>query len=77
MDLLFYITQNAFGRKCGQERNELSSQDWMKKYEELYLNNAKVLRLIDREVPEHQSYDAAWASLAWKSNPSVFNGTWL
>jgi hypothetical protein len=60
MDLLFYLAQNAFGRKCGQERNELSSQDWMKKYEELYFSNAKVLRLIDREVPEHQSYDAAW-----------------
>jgi len=60
MDLLFYLAQNAFGRKSGQERNELSSQDWMKKYEELYFSNAKVLRLIDREVPELQSYDAAW-----------------
>jgi hypothetical protein len=59
MDLLFYLAQNAFGRKSGQERNELSSQDWMKKYEEIYLSNAKLLRLIDREVPELQSYDAA------------------
>ncbi|BFD46873.1 MAG: hypothetical protein DMENIID0002_15190 [Rickettsia endosymbiont of Sergentomyia squamirostris] len=60
MDFLFYTSQNAFGRKLGQERNELSSQDWMKKYEKEYLAGAKVLRLIDRETPEHQDYDSAW-----------------
>jgi len=60
MDLLFYLAQNAFGRKSGQERNELSSQDWMKKEEQIYFTNAKVLRLIDREVPEREFYDSAW-----------------
>lgn len=60
MDLLLYISQNAFGRKPGQERNELASQDWMNKYKGEYFAAAKVLRLIDREVPEHQDYDGAW-----------------
>ncbi|WP_347938771.1 hypothetical protein [Rickettsia oklahomensis] len=32
----------------------------MNKYEKEYLTNAKVLRLIDREIPEHQYYDSAW-----------------
>ena len=60
MDLLLYISQNAFGRKPGQERNELASQDWMNNYEKEYFSAAKVLRLIDREAPEHQYYDSAW-----------------
>jgi hypothetical protein len=60
MDFLLYISQNAFGRKPGQERNELSSEEWMKKYEKEYLAGAKVLRLIDRETPEHRDYDTAW-----------------
>ncbi|WP_375358888.1 hypothetical protein [Candidatus Tisiphia endosymbiont of Neophilaenus lineatus] len=60
MDFLFYISQNAFGRKPGQERNELSFQDWIKKYEKEYLAGVKVLCLIDRETPEDQDYDTAW-----------------
>lgn len=60
MDLILYISQNAFGRKSGQERNELSQQEWMKEYKDVYLSNAKVLRLVDREVPENRVYDGAW-----------------
>lgn len=59
-DLLFYISQSAFARKVGQERNELTNQDWMNKYKEEYLIAAKTLRLIDRETPERQEYDSAW-----------------
>ena len=36
MDFLLYTAQNAFGRKPGQERNELSYQDWMNKYKQDY-----------------------------------------
>lgn len=60
MDLVLYISQNAFGRKAGQERNELGSQDWMTKYKEEYFVAAKILRLIDRETPQYSEYDGAW-----------------
>ena len=60
MDFLCYTSQSAFGRKPGQERNELSPEGWMKTYEKEYLAGAKVLRLIDRETPAHQNYDGAW-----------------
>jgi hypothetical protein len=60
MNLLVCLSQNAFARKVGQERNELSSKEWMKEYEKEYLAAAKVLRLIDRETPEYQNYDSAW-----------------
>lgn len=60
VDLLLYISQNAFSRKSGQERNELISKDWMNEYEEAYLKTAKILNFIDRKVPEHQEYDGAW-----------------
>jgi len=60
MDLILYISQNAFGRKQGQERNELASQDWMNKYKQDYFEAAKILGLIDREIPAHKDYDEAW-----------------
>ena len=41
MDLILYISQDAFGRKAGQERNELGSQDWMTKYKEEYFCSGK------------------------------------
>ncbi len=60
MDLILYTAQNAFGRKPGQERNELASQDWMNTYKTDYFATATILRLIDRETPERQEYDKAW-----------------
>ncbi len=60
MDLILYTAQNAFGRKPGQERNELASQDWMNTYKKEYFAAATTLRLIDREAPERQDYDEAW-----------------
>lgn len=60
MDLLLYKSQHAFGRKPGQERNELTSEGWMNKYKEEYFAAAKILRLIDREEPEQLVYDGAW-----------------
>lgn len=60
MDLILDMSQNAFGRTVGQERNELSSKTWMSRYEKEYLANAATLRLIDREIPEHQLYDFGW-----------------
>ena len=60
IDLLLYEAQKAFGRKIGQERNELSSQDWMDKHKEEYFAAATILRLIDRETPQRSNYDGAW-----------------
>ena len=60
LDLLLYISQNAFGRQHNQERDELRSQDWMTKYQKEYFDVARKLRLIDREEPTHMAYDASW-----------------
>lgn len=68
-DLILDMSQNAFGRTVGQERNELSSQAWMSRYEKEYLANAAILRLIDRELPEHQLYDFGW--IAGASRPGL------
>ncbi|MES2215164.1 MAG: hypothetical protein V4485_03990 [Pseudomonadota bacterium] len=59
-DLILYIGQHAFGRKAGQERNELSSQGWMAKHKREYFEAARKLGLIDRMDPSHEAYDAAW-----------------
>ncbi len=57
-DILLYIFQHAFGRDKGQERNELTEQNWMVKYKQGYLNNARELGLIDRIEPKGKEYDA-------------------
>lgn len=59
-DFILLVAQNAFGRKAGQERTELSSYSWMEKCKNEYLDNAKILNMIDRELPEYKEYDAAW-----------------
>lgn len=68
-DLILDMSQNAFSRVAGQERNELSSKAWMSTYEREYLGNAATLRLIDREPPEQQLYDLGW--IAGASRPGV------
>jgi hypothetical protein len=60
MDLIVYMAQHAFNRKPGQERNELISLDWMVKYKSFYLEQAKILGLIDRKNPQRKEYDFAW-----------------
>jgi hypothetical protein len=69
MDLLLYITQNAFNRDVGRERNELVKQDWMTDHAEAYKNEAKKLGLIDRKRPLLEEYDQAW--IAGTSRPEV------
>jgi hypothetical protein len=59
-DWLLYVTQNAFNRKVGQERNELTSEDWMTKYASQYIEAAKQLGLIDEIPPQHQEYAESW-----------------
>ncbi|AVP87589.1 hypothetical protein phytr_6480 [Candidatus Phycorickettsia trachydisci] len=59
-DLLLYLSQNAFNRKIGQERNELTSLNWMQEHEEEFNKAAEVLKLIDRHEPSYQEYDTAW-----------------
>jgi len=59
-DLLLYLSQNAFNRKIGQERNELKSLKWMQEHEEEFNEAAEVLKLIDRHEPNYPVYDIAW-----------------
>jgi len=70
MDFILYTAQNAFGRKLGQERNELAAHDWMNTHKTDYFAAATTLRLIDRETPERQEYDKAW--IAWASRIGVW-----
>ncbi len=59
-DWLLYVAQNAFNRKVGQERNELTSEDWMTKYASQYIEAARQLGLIDEIPPQHQEYAESW-----------------
>lgn len=59
-DLLLYLAQHAFNRKLGQERNELTSQNWMTEHKVEYIEAAKILGLIDRIEPAHKEYHAGW-----------------
>jgi hypothetical protein len=60
LDLILYIAQHAFNRQIGQERYELVSYEWMNTYADVYLQEARILRLIDREHPSLEKYDSAW-----------------
>ncbi|WP_341758150.1 hypothetical protein [Candidatus Tisiphia endosymbiont of Ditula angustiorana] len=59
-DWLLYVAQNAFNRKVGQERNELTSEDWMTKYASQHIEAARQLGLIDEISPQHQEYTESW-----------------
>lgn len=60
-DLLLYIAQHAFNRKAGQERNELTSQDWMHKHKDIYMQSARELNLIDSIEPaQGAEYQLRW-----------------
>ncbi len=59
-DWLLYVAQNAFNRKVGQERNELTNENWMIKYASQYIDAAKQLGLIDEISPQHQEYVESW-----------------
>ena len=59
-DLILYISQHAFDRKIGQERNELVAKKWTEQYKGEYLSEAKQLGLIDRELPSLAKYDLGW-----------------
>ncbi len=60
-DFIVYLTcQNAFGRLENQERNEIESQDWMKIYNQQYLENASKIGLINEETPAFLKYDESW-----------------
>ena len=67
MDLIVYMAQHAFNRKPGQERNEIMAQDWMIKHKSYYLEQAKILGLIDRKNPQRKEYDFAWLAGAGRS----------
>ena len=60
VDLLVYISQHAFSRAHGQERNELKSVYWMSEYNDQYMECARSLGLIGRIGSTHAEYDEAW-----------------
>jgi hypothetical protein len=59
-DWLLYVAQNAFNRKIGEERYELTNKDWMVKHQALYIEQAQKLGLIDEIVPNYEKYDKVW-----------------
>lgn len=69
MDFLLYISQNAFNRQVGDERDSLAPQSWIKVYMNEYLKVAKILGLIDRIKPSREKYDVAW--IAGASHPKL------
>ncbi|WP_316352975.1 hypothetical protein [Candidatus Trichorickettsia mobilis] len=62
MDLLLYISQHAFNRDKGQERNELIKQNWMEVFHHEYIKEATLLGLINRKLPEFKKYDMVWVT---------------
>lgn len=60
MDYLLYVAQNSFSRKLGQERNELTKQDWMTQHLDDYIASARCLGLVEREFSKQLEYDEAW-----------------
>jgi hypothetical protein len=69
-DWMLRAIQNAFGRQAGQERNELSAQDWMTQYRTEYMREATTLGMIDPVFPKYAEYDEAW--IAGASRPGLF-----
>ena len=60
LDLLLYWAQKAFGRVEGQERYQVTGQNWMVVHKELYMDAATKLGLIKRILPKHRDYREAW-----------------
>jgi len=48
-DFILYITQHAFGRNIGQERNELKSIDWMAAHFGIELNKDKPVIIYTKQ----------------------------
>ena len=59
-DMILYLSQNAFDRKKGQERNELEKKPWSDIHQELYSQNAKILGMIEERTPLQKKYDETW-----------------
>jgi hypothetical protein len=59
-NIIIFLARKAFGRKKGQERNELQQQLWAEIYRHLYLENAKKLGLILEEKPSLEKYHETW-----------------
>lgn len=59
-NLILYLSQNAFGREKGVERNEIQKQNWMDVHKEQYVNNATKLGMINEILPQDQNYTETW-----------------
>ena len=59
-NIMVHLGRKAFGRKPGQERNELQNHDWIAGHGNHYLRNAKSLGLIFEEKPRRQKYHETW-----------------
>jgi hypothetical protein len=51
IDLVVYLCQRGFGRRKGEEREHLKRQPWMDQFKEAYLENARLLQMIDQVGP--------------------------
>ena len=59
-NLIVYLSQNAFGREKGAERNEIQKQNWMDIHKDRYLKNAAKLGMIDEILPKDKNYTETW-----------------
>jgi hypothetical protein len=59
-NVMVHLGRKAFGRKDGQERNEIESHLWAEIHGEHYLKNAKKLGLIFEEKPRLKKYHETW-----------------
>ncbi len=54
--LIIYISQNAFGRNAGEERNALQTQNWQESCKKEYLEQAGKLGMVQKISP-NKEYD--------------------
>lgn len=59
-NVMVHLGRKAFGRKEGQERNELENHSWAEIHGNHYLKNAKKLGLIFEEKPRLKKYHETW-----------------
>ncbi|CAF1382463.1 unnamed protein product [Adineta ricciae] len=60
LDWILYLSQHAFGRSIGQERYEMKSLHWIHQNEHYFIEQVRLLRLVDRQCPILKQFDQCW-----------------
>ena len=59
-DWLVYVTQNAFGRKPGQELYHITPEEWMETHGDDFMRNAKDMGFVDEITLDRKHVDEYW-----------------